>query len=594
MKKISKILCLALALVMMVSMFSGCDNSTSGGSAGEDTTFTWWIYSGADSAYYMDYVENPAIQYTLQSTYGAEGKYLDFEFWVPAAGTSADNYSTMLAGGELADIIDAVICDPPRVMYEQGYILDITEYVERNMPNYVELVHSNETYYKNCVDVIDGEEHYFALKNLQDAPEPVFQGFMYRRDWLVKYGTNPETGKAFTGGFTDPSDPDSWQDDVVFPSGGVDPIYISDWEWMFEIFANAQKDLGIEDAYVMSLYYPGFTWSGGLVSCFGGGVNMWYQDENGTVQFGGDKDHMRAYLECMNSWYEKGWLDQAFNERTSDAFYAIDSTSVRQGKVAVWNGQQSELGGRIDANDGGLTEGIFVAGAPYPINDIYGTDACKYVEPNCVMGGDLVSGGIMISKNAEGKDLDALFAYLDQFYSEEGALLRNLGMNAEQAAEFESATGNTFYSDYGLSGGAYTVENGKYVKSDVLVNDGGGLGAASAFMKAPGLTLVKNVDLGYSETFQHSLDNWLKYPNTAFFQGSVTTNAMTPEDISAQSSVQTKVLEYMTNNAADFIKGKKDIHSDDDWGVWCKTLGKYNYQKVSDILQYYVDNYPFR
>ena len=591
MKKFTKLLCLALVLVMTAATVAGCGGG--GNTAGDDTTFSWWIYSGADSSFYMDYQENPAVQYTLQNTYGPENKSLAFEFWVPAAGTSADNYSTMIASGDLADIIDAVICDPPKNMYEQGYVLDITEYVERNMPNYVALVHSNESYLKNSVDVIDGKEHYFIIRDLLDAPDTVFQGFMYRRDWIVKYGKNPTTGAAFTGGYTDPADPDSWEDDVVFPSGGTDPIYISDWEWMFEIFAEAQADLGIEDPYVLSLYYPGFTWSGGLISCFGGGTNLWYQDENGTVQFGGDKDHMRAYLECMNSWYEKGWLDPAFNERTSDAFYSIDSTSVRQGKVAMWNGQQSDLGGRIDAHDGGLTEGIFVAGTPYPINDVYGTDACKFVEPNCVMGGGLVSNGIMISKNAEGKDLDTLCAYLDQFFVPEGALVKNLGLSAEQAADYESKTGDDFYSRYNLQDGAYTVDGETYVKSQVLVNDGGGLATACAFQKAPGLKLIKDVDLGFAPTYQHSLDTWTKYPNTAFFQGSVTTNAMTPEDTSACADVQAKVLEYMTNNAVNFIKGEKDIHSDEDWGVWCKSLGKYNYKKVNDIFQPYVDQYPF-
>ena len=592
MKKLTKLLCLALTLVMVVSMFSACGSK--GGTAGEDITFSWWIYSGADSSYYMEYQENPAIQYTLQNTYGPENKNLAFEFWVPAAGTAADNYSTMIASGDLADIIDAVICDPPRTMWQDGYILDITEYVERNMPNYVALVHSNETYLKNCVDIIDGKEHYFILRTLLDAPEAVFQGFMYRRDWIAKYGTNPTTGAAFNGGYTDPADPDSWEDDIVFPSGGTDPIYISDWEWMFEIFAEAQADLGIEDSYVMSLYYPGFTWSGGLISCFGGGTNVWYQDENGKVQFGGDKDHMRAYLECMNSWYEKGWLDPAFNERTSDSFFAIDSTSVRQGKVAVWNGQQSELGGRIDAHDGGLTEGIFVAGAPYPINDIYGTDACKFVEPNCVMGGELISGGVMVSKSAEGKNLDALCAYFDQFYTTEGAMLRTLGLSADQAAEYEKNTSDDFYSRYNLSEGAYSFDGSIYYKSPVLVNDGGNLDVACAFQKAPGIQAVKDVDLGFAPSYQHSLDTWLKYPNTAFFQGSVTTNAMTPEDISAVNNIRTKVLEYMTNNAVNFIKGTKDIHSDEDWGVWCKTLQKYNYQKGCDIYQPYVDQYPFR
>ncbi len=591
MKKFTKLLCLALVLVMITATFAGCGGGS--GKAGDDTTFTWWIYSGADASFYMDYQENPAIQYTLQSTYGPENKSVAFEFWVPPAGTAADNYTRMIGSGDLPDIIDAVISGPARNMCEEGYTLDITEYVERNMPNYVALVHSNETYLKNSVDVIDGKEHYFALSSLMDAPETVFQGYMYRRDWIVKYGKNPETGAAFTGGYTDPADPDSWEDDVVFPSGGSDPIYISDWEWMFEIFAQAQADLGIEDPYVLSLYYPGFTWSGGLISCFGGGTNVWYQDADGKVQFGGDKDHMRAYLECMNSWYEKGWLDPAFNERTSDAFYAIDSTSIRQGKVAVWDGQQSDLGGRIDAHDGGLTEGIFVAGAPYPINDIYGTDACKFVEPNCVMGGELVTGGILISKNAEGKDLDTLCAYLDQFYATEGALVKKLGLSAEQVADYESKTGDDFYSRYNLQDGAYTVDGETFVKSQTLVNDGGGLAVACAFQKAPGLNLVKDVDLGFAPTFQHSLDTWTKYPNTAFFQGSITTSVMSPEDTNACDSVRAKVLEYMTNNAVSFIKGEKDIHSDEDWGVWCKSLGKYNYQKASDIFQPYVDQYPF-
>jgi ABC-type glycerol-3-phosphate transport system substrate-binding protein len=542
----------------------------------------------------MDYSENPSIQYTLTKTWGEEDKSLAFEFWTPAAGTAADNYTTMIASGDLPDIIDAVISEPPQVMYESGYAMDITEYVERNMPNYVALVHSDDSIYKNCVTIVDGEEHYYALRNIFDQPEDIFEGYMYRRDWIVKYGTNPQTGAAFTGGYTDENDPDSWTDDVVFPSGGSDPVYISDWEWMFGIFETAMADLGIDDSYCMSLYYPGFTWSGGLISSFGGGTNVWYEADDGTVQFGGDTDQMRAYLECMNTWYENGWLDQSFNQRTSDAFYAIDDTSVRQGKVGMWNGLQSELGGRIDAHDGGYTEGIFVAGAAYPINDIYGTDACKNVEPNCVMGGGLVSGGIIITTAAEGKDLDTLCSYLDYFYSTEGALIKALGLNADQVSELESATGDTFYSDYGLADGAYTVNGDTYVKSDTLVNDSGNLLIACSFDKVCGLAMIKDIDNGYADTFEASIKSWSQYPNTALFNGTITTDSMTAEDSTACGNVQSKVLEYMTNNAYDFISGKKDIANDSDWDTWCKSLQKYNYQKVSDIYQTYVDEYPFR
>ena len=96
---------------------------------------------------------------------------------------------------------------------------------------------------------------------------------------------------------------------------------------------------------------------------------MWYQDADNQVHFGGSETPFKTYLECMNNWYKQGWLDHDFNQRTSDAFYQIDSTSVRQGMIGMWNGGQSELGGRLAMRDGGYTEGIFVAGATYPIHD---------------------------------------------------------------------------------------------------------------------------------------------------------------------------------------------------------------------------------
>lgn len=57
---------------------------------------------------------------------------------------------------------------------------------------------------------------------------------------------------------------------------GTEPFFLSDWEWMFDIFTKAQAELGITDSYCLSMYYPGFTWAGGLCSCFGEGGIIWY------------------------------------------------------------------------------------------------------------------------------------------------------------------------------------------------------------------------------------------------------------------------------------------------------------------------------
>ena len=182
----------------------------------------------------------------------------------------------------------------------------------------------------------------------------MFSGFCYRRDWLVKYAVNPVTGEAFSGYYsldqngntiheeqwTEDVDGDSWVDDVIFPSGTANPIYISDWEWMFEAFSRALEEEKIEDGYCLSVYYPGYNANGDLESGFGGTGVLWYMDAEGKVHFGADGDGMKAYLECLHNWYEKGWLDQRFMERSGDMFYRIDETSFRQGKVGLWLGRR--------------------------------------------------------------------------------------------------------------------------------------------------------------------------------------------------------------------------------------------------------------
>ena len=412
MRSWKKVLLTAACGAMAATTLTACGG---GSGAGDDTTFTMWLYNSVDSSYYTDYAENPVVQYTTQNmTWGDENKKVSFEFWVPAAGSEMNNWQTMIGSGDYADVLSGMLADAPETMLENGIVMDLTDYVKKYMPNYLAFLDAHPDVKANAVDEIDGEEHYIGIRAANESKPYYFTGYEYRRDWIVKYGTNPTTGEAFTGGYTDPDDPDSWEDDVVFPSGGSDPIYISDWEWMFEIFEKAYADLGIEDTYCTSMYYPGFTWTGGLCSCFGGGAPVWYEDPDGKVQFGGDSDQMRAYLECLNTWYSKGWLDPDFYQRTSDAHYAIDDTNVRQGKVGMWLGVQGELGRRLDTGDD-LTKGICVYGCAYPINDIYGDESCQNVIPDCISTPGCTGNVYYVSTAAEGKDIGALLSYFDYF-----------------------------------------------------------------------------------------------------------------------------------------------------------------------------------
>ncbi|WP_300572555.1 hypothetical protein [uncultured Acetatifactor sp.] len=596
---------LGLAGLGMAAALGGCGILRGAGNTAtdlnpeDDTYYTMWIHSGPGSSYYTEYEDNPAVKYAETMTWGEEGKSIFIDFVIPPANKEPDDLQNMYINGNLTHVLDGVICDSADIMYANNRIIDLTEYVNQYMPNYKKVLDTVEDVRKSAVFNIDGEEKILGIVTVNESYKDVNFGYEYRRDWIVKYGSNPQTGAAFSGGYTDESDPDSWEDDVVFPSGGSDPVYISDWEWMFGIFETAMEDMGIDDGYCISMYYPGYMWSGGLCSSFGGGTPMFYVNDQGQACFGGVSDSFRTYLECLSAWYEKGWLDKTFDQKTSDAHYAIDSAKIHQGKIGIWYGQQSTLGNRIynqnDPSQTPLAEGIFVAGAPMPINDIYGPEECRNVIPDCTAAGVGMQGSpVYITTKAveDGKDIAALCAFFDYFYTEEGAVVKTVGLNQEQV----QASGSDFYEKNGLTEGAYTnVSDGeyRYRLADALALDGGNLKIAVSADKMPGLALVKSVDKCQSATFRASMDAWIKYPNIGLWNGTPGF-LIEEEDSKAIDKIRTKLLNYLDAHTMEFIKGQKDVTDDKTWEDWCTMLRKQNYEKALNLVQPYVEKYDFR
>ena len=587
-----KIIAVLISMILVISL-TGCSGKSGGD---ESDSFTMWIYKGVDSSYYTDTSENPAIKYALSKTWGPDKSKLSLEFWVPAAGAETDNLNTLLSTGEYADVMNlSTYAGTPRELYQEGIALDITDYVKEYMPNYMAYLESHPDVKAVATNVIDGEEKYLGLANYADDYADQWCGYMYRRDWIVKYGTNPTDGSKFTGEFTvvnedGTTDPDSWKDNVVFPSGGSDPVYISDWEWMLEIFAKAQADLGITDGYGLSLYYPGYLESGELVNSFGGGGPMWYRNQENKAVFGATTDGFRTYLQCMSTWYKNGWLDKNFAQRNADMFYKIDDTNVRLGKVGIWIGVQSMLGGRLD-NGEGNTDGIVTYGMSCPINDKYGPESVRNIEPYTMQGTTLSGGvGYIVTDKAKDKDIPALLSYFDYFYSEEGSLLANLGLSKEQYEETQDA----FYTENGLTEGAYTVNaDGTYTLVDKILFDGSSLtGAVDAFMM-PNMNPISKVDNGYAESYQHSLDQWIKYTNTGFFYGPLTGN-LTDEEIEIWNTSATRVKDFLSQNVPGMISGERDPFNDADWTAFGKALSKYKVEEMVTIFDGLFAAYPYK
>lgn len=614
MNAMKRILALVLALCCVLGL-TAC--GFAGGTASEATTFSWWLTATENTDYYFDYDENPVVQYvqkclTFEDSNGDQS-HIAFDFQNGVAGQEYDNCQNMIATGTYPDVMGTTYCPPILEMYESGMILDLTEYVQAYMPNYLAYMEAHPEFAKIFTHTIDGEQKFLTVLGCTEAVDMYDQwyGYQYRRDWIVKYGVqpdqfwtldennnkiytdNPDAGKAFSGYYSldlegnaieaakmDANvDGDSWVDDVVFPSGGTDPVYISDWEWMMEIFEKAMAAEGITDSYILSIYYPGYLQVGDLVSGFGGIGPMWYL-EDGVAKFGTVEEGFKSYMKCMNAWYEKGWLDKQFAERTGDPFYQIDDTNVRQGKVGIWLGQVSELLSRMQNPSLPNTEGIVSFACASPINDLYGAPETMYQNPTVFFGDELVGDGIVITDKAKDKDLKVLFEYLDYMFSPEGRALKTAGLTAEQVQE----AGITFYQQYGIEGGTYEVveKDGEiyYDLHPILDADEGGIRSACVFGRATGLDAGNRVIREATETYDHMFRQWTRYTNHGAIEG-IVNSLLTHEGSVLMQKVTPRIgTEYMAIEVPKFINGTYDI--DERWAIFCADLMKRNYQALCD------------
>ncbi len=550
------------------------------------------IAGGVNSYFYPEYEENPIYKYWNQQVWDADGDgqgyNVEIDFLEPTPGSEQDYVNTLLATGDYPEVMYlGNITESVSQLYEDGIAQDLTEYIDQYMPNYKKWMDAHPDIAAMMYNNIDGEKKLLQLCNLKDAEQDRWGGWCYRRDWIVKYGKNPETGEAFTGGWNE--DRTEWTDDVVFPSGNTNPVYISDWEWMMPIFVEALEDQGIDDGYAMQITYAGYYMLGDLVSGFGGNSGGWNIDKDGKCVFGGTTDGFRAYLECMRDWYAKGWIDQSFDENTSDLmFWKVDTPTVFSGKVGCWFGQTSSLGNSIQTDsavEGDPVYGISVYGAPSPINDKYGDKSVQGTEPTCTFGTSIVEKGFILTDKVVSNKVDVptLLTAFDALYDgEDWSLYRWYGFSDEKQAELQ----DEFYNEWGLQDGAYsveTVDGEEVVIRNQATRAEDNLDNACCMQRMPGLAVIGRVDEGYNSSQQQAVDAWMTYPSTGTILD-VVTSQLTSDQSSEYSMIMTNVRTYMEMEVPSYIKGGRDIEDDKDWADFCKGLEDYGVQNYCDYI----------
>lgn len=601
---ISIFICIVLVLSAVLTM-SSC------GKKEDPNSFTVLIVKNEDSTYYSNYSQNPIALYTTtQKEY--LGEKIDVQYVGLVSGSEKDQFNTMISTGEYYDMMPLSYSDyTAKALYDQGVALDLTDLVKQYMPNYLKFLDETPALQRVAYSVDEnGNKKIYQLWSATDEPQDNFQGFLYRRDWIVKYGANPSTGEKFTGGYGEDG---VWTDDVKFPSwydesnkyavaykerhpdwDGTDPVFISDWEWMFGIFDKARAALNITDGYDVSITYAVTNACGDGYSGFGGTAPMWYYNvETGKVDFDATSEHMQAYLECMSTWYKNGWLDKEFDTRASDMFYAIDSKTVRAGKVGLWQGRRADLNGQIDdaTTENPLTDGIYACGAKQPINDIYGSESSKGKEPIASYQFDYPDSSYIITAGAEKKNIGVFLTYLDSFYEIGGdnTLAKNLGLSKEQFAAIreyqEEINGKAVQERFeGLENGCYfelpAGSNQLYEKVAVMQDDTY-LNNAMVGLRMFGLGMHKDIKSIADDMYDSIVNKWGYYDNSAYIQQYIN-KLMSADDSKLYAKINNNIDTKMKRELPKFVKGEYDIYGE-DWDTYVKTINKMGAEKVTAI-----------
>ena len=384
--KTRKLLSLVLSLVMLCSI-------TSLAAAEEAPTLTYWcLFENNASKTVSNYADLPLYKELMDRL------NLNIVFTHPPTGMDKEQFSLLVAGSELPDIIEynwfTNYPDGPQAALDEGVIIPLNEYLENgSLPNLKALFDSDPDLAASCA-TFEGEYYCFPFVRSNELMEQKGGGLTVRQDVLESLGLEI-------------------------------PTTISEWENVFE----AAQAAGWEHPLTIEYNAMHGTLWGGDENTFCGAwdVSYHFYVEDGVVKFGPIQEGYKAYLEKMADWYAKGYIDPDF--LTVDAS-SLNGKMTGESAMATFRSPDSGIGVWTKALKEVKPEARFVA-APFPTLEKGET---RYLGNMNLRYQANYSAAITTSC----KNVEAALKLLDYAYSKEGNLLYNFGVEGVSFAYDEN------------------------------------------------------------------------------------------------------------------------------------------------------------
>lgn len=284
-------------------------------------------------------------------------------------------------------------------------------------------------------------------------------------------------------------------------------------------------------------------------------------DEDGNCVYGPVEDNYREYLKIANKWYDEGLIYHDFYviPNGQNIPYMIEFMS--SGKSVVAYGY-NEFAGMIALEEGQS----FMAGyIPRDEED---------QQVHLTMGVDkrLAKGvAYAISGNASEEEIQNLCMMMNYFYTEEGALFANYGVQG-QAFEYRD-DGTPWYTD-------------------LITANPDGLSQTQALLTYIGYMVPAYADytkynISSLTTWADFIDVWSTADNTLAMPEVVLTTEETEKYAKINSDVQT----YLDETLVKFFIGDLDVNDDAAWNSYLSELDSLGVQDMIDIYTAALERY---
>ena len=516
-----KVVALVLASAVCLTAFSGGGNSASDNSqstvssetAGEsesakeenneNITVSMFLQDSADQAISTDL---PIIQEITKRT------GVNFEF-VAAPNTEdqfREKFNVTVASGDIPDIMVSTYRDDMMKVAEQGTFAALDDYIDQYAPNLKKILDENPDYIRD-IRASDGNIYFMPFIGAVKT----FKVWMLRGDWLDKLGLEV-------------------------------PVTLDDWYNVLKAFKE-QDPNGNGEADEIP-YTTRNTQAGVLAFMEAFGIsgfeaNEQFFIEDGQVKYAYTDPRCKEALEFINKLYSEGLIDSEYATNDTNVWLSRLTNEV-SGACQDTTARAYSLGTQVRAANAD-SDAYFVVVAPPK-----GPDGTQMTTSQM----QAIRGFTAIS--ADSPYIKEIVQLFDYFYSEEGSLLMN----------------------FGIEGETYTMENGKPTYTENIANDSQGRSILSMLNIYGHREWAYKQDIGYEDALLD--ETYVNYRNDMeqYIRPTIPALSFTEEEREVINSTYTEIQTYKDEMINKFIMGKEPLDNFDSFVQTLKNMG------IDDVL----------